>query len=370
MNIKQRVLLIIIGLILTIPSYAITYEYDELNRLKLAIYNNGRMLSYNYDAAGNLIDFIPMIECGNLEDNSSDDDTSGTDNTGGTNSEGDNSNDNTDSTDNTDNTNSEKVTICHIPSGNPSNAKTSVISSNAVEAHLSHGDTLGVCPNDNSDSSDNKDNKGKASSKGKKGQSTRKRSTRSTRQVGCPIEPVMDLVAEKESNSETIDSTINIIDDKPVYPVYRFWSFQNKKHFFTIDENEKDNMIANYPSESWRFSGEAYYVYKGNLVPKEASPVYRFWSSINKAHFFTINEAEKDMIIANYPEENWKYGGIAWYAYKASDAPEGTIPVYRFYSALNKTHFFTANETEKNHIIATYPEENWKYGGIAWYAYE
>jgi len=37
---------------------------------------------------------------------------------------------------------------------------------------------------------------------------------------------------------------------------------------------------------------------------------------------------------------------------------------------LNKTHFFTANETEKNYIIATYPEKNWKYGGIAWYAYE
>jgi len=153
-------------------------------------------------------------------------------------------------------------------------------------------------------------------------------------------------------------------------PIYRFWSSTNRAHFFTINETEKNYIIATYPEENWKYGGIAYNAYKSTDYPEGTSPVYRFWSSINKAHFFTINEAEKDMIIATYPEENWKYGGVAWYAYKASDAPEGTIPVYRFYSALNKTHFFTANETEKNYIIATYPEENWKYGGIAWYAYE
>jgi len=68
-------------------------------------------------------------------------------------------------------------------------------------------------------------------------------------------------------------------------------------------------MIANYPSKNWRYSGEAYYVYKGNLLPKEASSVYHFWSQVNQAHFFTANETEKNHIIATYPEENWKYGG-------------------------------------------------------------
>jgi hypothetical protein len=40
----------------------------------------------------------------------------------------------------------EKVLICHIPPGNPANAHTIFVSSNAVPAHLRHGDTLGVCP--------------------------------------------------------------------------------------------------------------------------------------------------------------------------------------------------------------------------------
>jgi hypothetical protein len=39
----------------------------------------------------------------------------------------------------------EKVTICHIPPGNPDNAHTISVSENAVPAHLAHGDTIGEC---------------------------------------------------------------------------------------------------------------------------------------------------------------------------------------------------------------------------------
>ncbi len=40
----------------------------------------------------------------------------------------------------------EKVTICHIPPGNPANAHTITVSVNALDAHLAHGDTQGPCP--------------------------------------------------------------------------------------------------------------------------------------------------------------------------------------------------------------------------------
>ena len=39
----------------------------------------------------------------------------------------------------------EKIAICHIPPGNPDNAHTIVISVNALEAHLRHGDVIGGC---------------------------------------------------------------------------------------------------------------------------------------------------------------------------------------------------------------------------------
>ncbi len=41
--------------------------------------------------------------------------------------------------------NSEKVTICHIPPGNPRQAKTMELPRAAVPAHLAHGDTYGRC---------------------------------------------------------------------------------------------------------------------------------------------------------------------------------------------------------------------------------
>lgn len=39
----------------------------------------------------------------------------------------------------------QKVTICHIPPGNPANAHTITVGAPAVPAHLAHGDLLGPC---------------------------------------------------------------------------------------------------------------------------------------------------------------------------------------------------------------------------------
>jgi hypothetical protein len=41
-----------------------------------------------------------------------------------------------------------KVSICHIPPGNPDNAHTIEVGAAAVDAHLAHGDSLGPCPGD------------------------------------------------------------------------------------------------------------------------------------------------------------------------------------------------------------------------------
>lgn len=40
----------------------------------------------------------------------------------------------------------EKMTVCHIPPGNPGNAHTITVGTAAVPAHLNHGDSLGACP--------------------------------------------------------------------------------------------------------------------------------------------------------------------------------------------------------------------------------
>ena len=48
-----------------------------------------------------------------------------------------------------------KVTLCHIPPGNPDNAHTITVGASAVPAHLAHGDTLGPCPDGQAAAQDN-----------------------------------------------------------------------------------------------------------------------------------------------------------------------------------------------------------------------
>jgi hypothetical protein len=62
-----------------------------------------------------------------------------------------------------------KVTICHIPPGNPENAHTITVGESAVVAHIAHGDTLNECPSlDTSEKSDNgKSNSGKGNNNDK-----------------------------------------------------------------------------------------------------------------------------------------------------------------------------------------------------------
>ena len=50
-------------------------------------------------------------------------------------------------------------------------------------------------------------------------------------------------------------------------------------------------------------------------------------------------------------------------------AQENTVPVYRFWSPLTSSHFYTADENEKNHILETYANNVWTPEGIAFYVY-
>lgn len=54
--------------------------------------------------------------------------------------------DDDDDMDDDDDDDNKKVTICHIPPGNPAAKHTITVSESALDAHLGHGDTLGACP--------------------------------------------------------------------------------------------------------------------------------------------------------------------------------------------------------------------------------
>ncbi len=146
--------------------------------------------------------------------------------------------------------------------------------------------------------------------------------------------------------------------------VYRFWSPKNETHFYTASYKERNQVISNYDNFVWTYEGVAFKIITDDN--DITSAVYRFWSDKNQSHFYTMNEKEKNNVINNYPDNVWRYEGIAYYAYKTSYGGKYK-PVYRFWSNKNQAHFYTANETEKNIVINNYDDNTWKYEGIAYY---
>ncbi len=148
-------------------------------------------------------------------------------------------------------------------------------------------------------------------------------------------------------------------------PVYRFWTPVASRHFYTVSQFEKNDVLRLYP-DHWDYEAVAYYAYLSEC-DWGVRPVHRFWSGALNAHFYTIDEDEKQFVMANYPGI-WTYEGVGFYAYPEGQQPVGTKPIYRFWSNRLGCHFYTMNEDEKNLVIAEY-DYTWTYEGIAWYAF-
>jgi len=145
--------------------------------------------------------------------------------------------------------------------------------------------------------------------------------------------------------------------------IHRFYSPTKRAHFFTISEEEKNNVLNKYKN-IWNYEGESYFAYKSDDL-SGLVPVYRFYSEKSGSHFYTASKEEAVNIMAKFSKKQWNYEGIAYYVF--SQNLSGLVPIYRFYSRNNNTHFYTQSLMEKEYIIKTYPFKEWAYEGIAWY---
>lgn len=177
---------------------------------------------------------------------------------------------------------------------------------------------------------------------------------------------VLQLTAQdgEFSSSDTVEVTVYPDPQEAINArtaVYRFYSPVFRTHFFTINAAEKNSIIANLPG-FWSFEGIGYYAFKTEIT--DAVPVYRFWSNRLRRHFFTASQLEK-AYLETVMGLTWRYEGIAWYVYP-SDYDGSSAVVYRFFSPLQDTHFFTASIAEKNSIISTYAPGVWTLEYEAW----
>lgn len=149
-------------------------------------------------------------------------------------------------------------------------------------------------------------------------------------------------------------------------PIHRFWSSLKGSHFFTISQTEKEDIEWTYSRPDWGYEGVAFFASRPQVCDGER--VYRFWSTTKQSHFYTMSQSERDHVIANYPENVWRYEGVAYCA-EPSSSSDG-LPVHRFWSTTKQSHFYTISESEKDQIIDTYDERVWRYEGVAFRAFQ
>lgn len=106
--------------------------------------------------------------------------------------------------------------------------------------------------------------------------------------------------------------------------------------------------------------------YEYTTVSNSSSLVYRFWSDTYKHHFFTISESERNYIMNTYKNKEWRYEGIAFRAYTLADC--FSEKVYRFWSDTYHGHFYTISSAEKDLVTSSYPDNVWHYEGEAYCA--
>jgi sugar lactone lactonase YvrE len=118
-------------------------------------------------------------------------------------------------------------------------------------------------------------------------------------------------------------------------------------YFFSIYDFEMVNALAANPT--WNLEGTAFYA-SLDINPGLA-PVYRFRNLLNGSYLYTIDDGEKNDIIANY-SAYFVLEGPAWYA--SPEPATGFSPLYRFRNLTNGTYLFSAYEAEKDAIVANY----------------
>jgi hypothetical protein len=115
----------------------------------------------------------------------------------------------------------------------------------------------------------------------------------------------------------------------------------------------------------WEYEGSVFYALPDASSHSEGIPIYRFWSALKQSHFYTASLDEKNYVEATWPDI-WQYEGIVYYAF--SESVDGATPLYRFWSDTKQSHFYTSNLEEKNYVEANW-SDIWQYEGIAYYVY-
>lgn len=98
-------------------------------------------------------------------------------------------------------------------------------------------------------------------------------------------------------------------------------------------------------------------------APLVDTTVWRFYNAKKGTHFYTANEAEKNTVVATL-SNTFRLEGVGYTIRSASAA--NAAPLHRFFNRKTGTHFYTVDPAEKTRVETTLAS-TYTYEGIAYY---
>ena len=165
------------------------------------------------------------------------------------------------------------------------------------------------------------------------------------------------ITAQSGTQTQLIQAQATSADYQPVQRVQNTTLYG--AYFFSIYPGEVTTALATNPN--WSLEGPAFWA--SLATGTDLHPVHRFRNKTNGSYLYTIYDTERADIATNYAA-TFEYEGVAWHARQTTAI--GWSALYRFRNKTNGTYLFSAYESEKDAIVATYPDV-FALEGIAYY---
>lgn len=181
--------------------------------------------------------------------------------------------------------------------------------------------------------------------------------------MSCSLES--ETKTHNNENKETRLLESRTIEEGLV-PLHRYYSPSNKDTLYTIDESEIGlGVIGSKQKNGYVYNGIEAYVYKEQR--NNTIPLYRYYCPIRKNSFYTTDPDELGIgVVGKFVKLGYKYKGIEAYVY--STKTDKTVPLYRYYNSNIKNHFYTIDPNELGiGELGDIVKHNYQYTGIQAY---
>jgi hypothetical protein len=139
--------------------------------------------------------------------------------------------------------------------------------------------------------------------------------------------------------------------------VFRLYNENSGKHLFSSNQGEIDLITGQ--GGDWANEGISY-----TSPGLGTGNVYRFYVGDQSRHFYTANESERNAIIASNSFSTWLYEGAAFNCYSLNQKPDSSIAVVRYLDISSGSHVYSTSAVEQSILDNS---GNYLNEGIAWY---